>query len=301
MSRNPDIIKAYRAASYSNPEPGINQIRVDSPDTPGGAVAASWSLETLSLSNARTVKLTFDLLTTIPVQGPYGPRITASVGFATSYSNNIAPDRSPLFPNGTLATIAQIDSGLAGDRLIFDSSLWLNPDAPISGNRISKICQDVTPGYANDNTWHSYVVEMNLTSQTTKSMVDGEMAKSTCPSFSFVPTHVIFWTQGHDTGTSAVAQLRNPRVTIYRAESSGVAPPPLADSPFLQWWFWAIAGLATTSVALLFTNIRSRSQLRATGQAVGQNKGSVCPQCGGQMPENSAFCGKCGHKLGGQS
>ncbi len=93
--------------------------------------------------------------------------------------------------------------------MAFESDLWINPDAPLSGDRIQKICQQQFPGYADDDVFHSYSIDMDTSSQTTMWTVDGGAASASCSGFAFLPTQVVFYARSSDDGNSMVAQIRN--------------------------------------------------------------------------------------------
>src|SRR6266516_1142658 len=220
--RNPDINQPHLAGSYSHNVSGSDQITVQSPDPSGGAVAVSWSLGG-DFTNVSVVRLSFQLMTTTVQNGPYGARVGALVGLTTSSSTCCPSDRSALFPKDSKEISVATDCCYDGANLFFGSTLWINPDAPLSGDRITKVLEKKVPGYADDAVFHSYTVEMNLTSETTIWTVDGGSV-TTYTGFTFQPSYLVFWAQGHDPGDYAVAQLRNVRMEIFMIGSGDSQP-----------------------------------------------------------------------------
>jgi len=243
-------------------------------------------------------------MTTTLQDGPYGARVGALVGLTTSSSTCCPSDRSALFPKDSKEISVATDCCYDGANLFFGSTLWINPDAPLSGDRITKVLEKKVPGYADDAVFHSYSVEMNLTSETTIWTVDGGSA-TTYTGFTFAPSYLVFWSQGHDPGDYAVAQLRDVRMEIFTIGSGGSSPNPQPTpsvppvSPYSQWWFWTIIGLGGLS-AILASGYLARGLSPKKGQStLAKSEVQTCPQCGGQMPLGSLFCGKCGLKFAG--
>ena len=301
--RNPDIIQSYLVGSYSHNVSGSDQISVQSADPSGGAVAVSWSLG-VDFTNVSVVRLSFQLMTTALRNGTYGARVGSLVALATSSSACCPSDRSALFSKDSKEISVATDCCYDGANLFFGSTLWVNPDASLSGDRITKVLEKKVPGYADDTVFHSYTVEMNLTSETTIWTVDSGNV-TTYTGFTFAPSYLVFWAQGHDPGDYAVAQMRNVRMEMFTIESGGSSPNPQPTSqlppvsPYSQWWFWTIIGLGGLS-AILASGYLTRGLSRKKGQStLAKSEGQTCPQCGVQMPLGSLFCGKCGLKFAG--
>ncbi len=305
ISGNPDIVKTYLVGSYSQNDSGIEQIAVQSPNSLGGAAAVSWDLGTEETEvhalgrdfNVTSVRLSFDLMTKVLVSGTYGDRTGAVIGLATSPADCCPSDRSALLSAGSKIVSVATDCCYAGANLFFDAYLWLNPNATDSGARISKVMEKQFSGYAADATFHSYFMEMNLTSHTTTWSADGGAAIASYTGFTFTPSYLVFWAQGHDTGNYAVAQVRNIQLTLFmtqQAPPSGTSSQP--SQPF-PWWIWAsIIGLSGLSALLLAFNVVSRVPPSTRKETVAKVKGG-CPKCGAAMPPGSAFCGNCGSRL----
>ena len=154
-------------------------------------------------------------------------------------------------------------------------------------------------GYADDATFHSYALEMNLTSHTTTWSADGGAATASYTGFTFAPSYLVFWAQGHDPGDYAVVQVRNIQLTLFMAQQA--SPSPTSSQPFqpYPWWFWAsIIGLSGLSAFLLVMNVVSRAPRPAKKETPAAKATNACPKCGESMPTGSVFCGKCGSKLG---
>jgi len=241
-------------------------------------------------------------MTTNVQNGTYGARVGALVGLATSSSTCCPSDRSALFPKDSKEISVATDCCYAGANLFFGSTKWINPDATLSGDRITKVLEKKVPGFADDAAFHSYTIEMNLTSETTIWTVDGGNA-TTYTGFTFAPSYLVFWAQGHDPGDYAVAQLRNVRMEIFTIGSGGPSPnsqptsqlPPV--SPYSQWWFWTILGLSGLSGILALGYLRPWVSPKKGQSAQAKSEGETCPQCGAQMPQGSLFCGRCGLKF----
>ena len=301
--RNPDINQPYLAGSYSHNVSGSDQISVQSPDPAGGAVAVSWSLG-VDFTNVSVVRLSFQLMTTALHNGTYGARVGSLVALATSSSACCPSDRSALFSKDSKEISVATDCCYDGANLFFGSTLWVNPDASLSGDRITKVLEKKVPGYADDAVFHSYTVEMNLTSETTIWTVDGGNV-TTYTGFTFAPSYLVFWAQGHDPGDYAVAQMRNVRMEMFTIESGGSSPNPQLTSPeppvspYSQWWFWTIIGLSGLSGILTLGYLRPWISPKKGQLAQAKGGGQTCPQCGAQMPLGSLFCGKCGLKFAG--
>ncbi len=305
ISGHPDIVKTYLVGSYSHNDSGIEQIAVQSPDSSGGAAAVSWALGTEEASahalgsdwNVSSVILSFDLMTKVLASGTYGDRTGAMMGLATSASDCCPSDRSALLAASSRIVSVATDCCYAGANLFFDAYLWVNPNASQSGDRISKVVEKQFSGYADDATFHSYVIEMNLTSHTTTWSVDGGAATASHTGFTFTPSYLVFWAQGHDTGDYAIAQVRNIELTLFMAQVASPSPTSSQPSQPFPWWFWAsIIGLSGLSAFLLVMNIVSHSFPSTRKESAGKAT-NVCPKCGGTMPPGSVFCGKCGSKL----
>src|SRR6266571_162114 len=203
----PTSCQSLLAGSYTNPQSGIGQIAADG----RGAAVCSWSLS--NLSGAEHIRLSFEMNSSVPTPGPFGSRVTAFLGFATSAPVHIDPDLSAIFPNSTKTTTTTVDCCFLPAFLAFESDLWTNPDAPLSGDRIQKICQQQYPGYADDNIFHSYSIDMDIASQTTTWTADGGTASASCSGFTLLPTQVVFYARSSDDGNSMVAQIRNINVS----------------------------------------------------------------------------------------
>ena len=199
--------------SYSNPQPGIGQIAV----TNRGAVVCSWSVSGAGLFHSQRIRLSFEMLSNVITPGPFGPRVTASFGLATSAPVRIDPDTSAIFPNSTKTTTTTVDCCFLPAFLALESDLWINPDALSSGDRVTKICQQQFSGFADDNIFHSYTIDLDLTSQTTTWTADGAVAIESCSSFTFVPTQLVFFARASDNGNSMIAQIKNVEIL----------PPPM--------------------------------------------------------------------------
>jgi len=243
-------------------------------------------------------------MTTTVQNGTYGARVGALVGLATSSSTCCPSDRSALFPRDSKVITVATDCCYAGANLFFGSTTWINPDAPLSGDRITKVFEKQVPGYADDAIFHSYTIEMNLTSETTIWTVDGG-STAAYTGFTFTPSYLVFWAQGHDPGDYAVAQMRNVRMEMFTFESGGSLPNPQPTSPeppvspYSQWWFWAIIGLSGLSGILALGYLGPWISPKKGQPAPAKSEGQTCPQCGAQMPLGSLFCGKCGLKFAG--
>ncbi len=306
ISRNPDIVKTYLVGSYLHNDSGVEQVTVPSPDAAGGAAAVSWSLG-IDFENVTVIRLSFQMMTRVTQGGPYGPRVGAVVAFSTSPADCCPSDRSALFAKNSKVVAVDTDCCFAGANLFFDSRLWVNPDAPNSGDRITPIFQKQVSGYANDGTFHSYTIEMNLASQTTTWIADGGAATAAYTGFTFTPSYLAFSAEGHDAGDNAAAQVRSIQLALFTKESgsspsSQASAPPA--SPYSQWWFWTIVGLTGLSAILVFSNLRPRHTSSKTTSAVpsiiaARDQLETCSQCGSQMPLGSQFCGRCGQKING--
>ncbi len=208
----PTSCQSLLAGSYTNPQSGIGQIAADG----RGAAVCSWSLS--NLSGAEHIRLSFEMNSSVPTPGPFGPRVTAFLGFATLAPFRIDPDLSATFPNSTKTTTTTVDCCFLPAFLAFESELWINPDAPLSGDRTQKICEQQYPGYADDNVFHSYSIDMDIVSQTTTWTADGGAAGASCSGFAFLPTQVVFYARSTDDGNFMVAQIRN--ITLSTAGGS---------------------------------------------------------------------------------
>ena len=199
----PTSCQGLLAGSYTNPQSGIGQIAADG----RGAAVCSWSLS--NLSGAEHVSLSFEMNSSVPVPGPFGPRVTAFLGLTTSAPVRIDSDLSTIFSNDTKTTTTTVDCCFLPAFLAFESDLWINPDAPLSGDRTAKICQQQFPGYADDNTFHSYTIDVDFGSQTTMWAADGGTASASCSGFAFLPNQMVFYARSTDDGNSMIAQIRN--------------------------------------------------------------------------------------------
>ena len=177
--------------------------------TDRGAVVCSWFLSGGGLAHSGRIRLSFDMLSNIIIPGPFGPRVTAFLGFATSAPVRIDPDTSAIFPNGTRTTTTTVDCCFLPAFLAFESDLWINSDAPSSGDRITRVCQQQFAGFADDNVFHSYTIDLDLTSHTTTWTADGGVASESCSGFTFVPTQLVFFARASDAGNSMIAQIKN--------------------------------------------------------------------------------------------
>src|SRR5439155_8545228 len=130
-----------------------------------GSGLCSWSL--FNLSGAEHIRLSFEMNSSVPTPGPFGPRVTAFLGLTTSAPVRIDSDLSAIFPNDTKTSTTTVDCCFLPAFLSFQSDQWVNPDAPVSADRIVNIFQQNFSGYANDNLFHSYTIDMDLPSQTT--------------------------------------------------------------------------------------------------------------------------------------
>jgi len=200
---SPTSCQTLLAGSYTNPQSGIGQIA----SSGRGSAVCSWSLS--NLSGAEHIRLSFEMNSSVPTPGPFGPRVTASLGFATSVPVRLDTDLSAIFPNSTKTTTTTLDCCFQPAFLAFESDLWINPDAPLSGDRITKICQQQFPGYADDNVFHSYSIDVDIASQTTTWTADGGAASASCSRFTFVPTQLVFYARSTDDGNSMIAQIRD--------------------------------------------------------------------------------------------
>src|SRR6266566_3856479 len=179
---SPTSCQTLLAGSYTNPQSGIGQIA----SSGRGAAVCSWSLS--NLSGAEHIRLSFEMNSSVPTPGPFGPRVTASLGFATSAPVRLDTDLSAIFPNSTKTTTTTLDCCFQPAFLAFESDLWINPD---------------------DDVFHSYSIDMDTSSQTTMWTVDGGAASASCSGFAFLPTQVVFYARSSDDGNSMVAQIRN--------------------------------------------------------------------------------------------
>ncbi len=167
----------WLAGNYTNPQPAVGQIASNG----RGAAVCSWSLS--SLSGAKHIRLSFEMLTNVPTFGRFGPHITAVLGLATSAPVRIDSDLSAIFPLDTKTTTTTVDCCDIPARLLFESD--------------------------DDNVFHSYTIDVDLGSNTTTWTADGGAAATSYSGFAFIPTQLFFWAQGHDDRNSMVAQIRN--------------------------------------------------------------------------------------------
>src|SRR2546422_2986404 len=107
----------WLAGSYTNPQSGVGQIS----STGRGAEVCSWSLS--NLSGAQHIRLSFEMLSNVPIPGPFGPRVTASLGLTTSTPDRIDPDLSAIFPIGTKTSTTTVDCCFLPAFLAFESDL----------------------------------------------------------------------------------------------------------------------------------------------------------------------------------
>jgi len=291
--KKPRVVSNYLSGSYSNPAPPIGQINV----VDRGATVVGWSLVGLDLSGIHHITVSFEIMTDVLTPGPYGGRVTTAFGFTNSTTLVCCyTDLSANLTKGTASAFVSNDLGLAGPRLLFQSDLITNPDAANSGDRVSIFFQKDFPNYVADRVFHTYSIGMNFTSQVTTWSVDGGSALASHAGFVFVPTSLMFYTRGMDSGNSVIAQVRNIVVQADPA-SQGVNQTPYQSSLPYPWWFWAtIVGLSGLSAVLLVTNITSRFQRTTGGRSLAKRERN-CPKCGESMPQGSAFCGRCGLKL----
>src|SRR5437016_8383462 len=125
----PTSCQSLLEGSYTNPQSGIGQIASNG----RGAAICSWSLS--NLSGAEHIRLSFEMNSSVPTPGPFGPRVTAFLGLATSAPVRIDADLSAIFPNSTKTTTTTVDCCFLPAFLAFESDLWINPEAPLSSDR----------------------------------------------------------------------------------------------------------------------------------------------------------------------
>ncbi len=202
---NPNSCLALNEGNYSNPQFGLGQIAVIG----RGAVVCSWSLSGADLSHSRRIRLSFEMLTNVITPGPFGPRVTATVGLATFAPTRIDPDTSAIFPLNTKDSTTTVDCCFLGPFLQYQSDLWINPDAPSSGDRVTHVFSQVFTGYADDNVFHSFSIDVDMHFRTTTWSADGGAATATGSNFTFVPAQFFFYARASDAGNSMVAQIRN--------------------------------------------------------------------------------------------
>ena len=220
----------WLAGGYTNPQPGVGQIASNGP----GAAVCSWSLP--NLSGSEHIGLSFEMNSSVPNPGPNGPRVTTFFGLTTSAPVRIDTDLSPIFPNNTKTTTTTVDCCFLPAFLAFQSDQWVNPDAPSSGVRIVKIFQQNFTGYANDNLFHSYSIDMDLASQTTTWTADGGAASASDAGFTFSATQLVFYARSTDDGNSMIAQIRN--IVLNPASPQGPVLVPFADKKLVHFTSW---------------------------------------------------------------
>src|SRR5256885_6927949 len=82
----PTSCQSLLAWSYTNPQSGIGQIAANG----RGSGLCSWSL--FNLSGAEHIRLSFEMNSSVPTPGPFGPRVTAFLGLTTSAPVRIDSD-----------------------------------------------------------------------------------------------------------------------------------------------------------------------------------------------------------------
>src|SRR6266581_8121599 len=210
----PTSCQTLLAGSYTNPQSGIGQIASNG----RGAAFCVWSLS--NLSGAEHIRLSFEMNSSVPTPGPFGSRVTAFLGFATSAPVRMDPDLSAIFPNSTKTTTTTVDCCFLPAFLAFESDLWINPEAPLSSDRTAKICQQQFSGYADDNVFHSYSIDLDIASETATWTADGGAASASCSGLAFTPTQAVFYARSTDDGNSMAAQIRN--ITLSTAAAASI-------------------------------------------------------------------------------
>ncbi len=112
----------------------------------------------------------------------------------------------------------------------------MNPDAPNSPDRIVKIFQQNFSGYANDNLFHSYTIDVDLPSQTTTWTADGGAASASDSGFTFSATQLVFYARSTDDGNSMIAQIRN--IVLNPVSPQGPVLVPFADKKLVHFMAW---------------------------------------------------------------
>jgi hypothetical protein len=160
---------------------------------------------------AQTIKYDFEFATSVPIQGPSGPSIIASLGFTSSnYNNWYAQNRTPVYPNNTKTlSIVNIEGSYANGSSRRSLLLQAQQITNASGGNSTTLFQQEFPGYAaGDGVIHHYSIEIDLQSNRTIWIVDDTIIAMF--KVSFVPANMVLITSANSSGDLAVATLKDP-------------------------------------------------------------------------------------------
>ena len=184
---------------------------INSTDAQGETVSLVWRLDQSGMALAQTIKYDFELATSVPIPGPSGPRITASLQLTSStYNSWYAQNRTPVYPNNTKTiNISNIEGSYANGSSRKSLLLQAQRIIDASAGNSATLFQQEFPGYAaGDGAFHRYSIEIDLQSNRTIWIVDNTIIAMF--NLSFIPANMILITSANGVGDLAVATLKDP-------------------------------------------------------------------------------------------
>ena len=251
---NVNASRGFKESSWSS-NSTTGQIGINSSDLAGETVSAVFRLDQGSLVQAQSIKYDFDFSTSVPIPGPSGPRIIASVGLTSSgYDGWYSQSATPIYPNDTkIVSVSNIEglyeNGSQRSSLVFEARNVTNAQASNSGGNSTILFQREFPGYvAGDGLLHEYSIEIDRQSGRTVWITDDSIIAAF--NLSFVPSDLVFIASANDPGNTAIATIKDPVQTAilpsqtitFTSQSSGTLS------------VYAVSG---SSSSILFANITS--------------------------------------------
>jgi hypothetical protein len=223
---NLNASRSFQMSSWSSNSTSARTI-INSTDAQGETVSAVWRLDQSGVAQAQTIKYDFEFATSVPVPGPSGPRITASLGFTSSnYNNWYAQNRTPAYPNNTkTVSVVNIEGSYANGSPRRSLLLQAQQVTNASGGNSTTLFQQEFPGYAaGDGVFHHYSIEIDLQSNRTIWIVDDTIIAMF--KLSFVPANMVLIASANSPGNLAVATLKAP------VQTALLPLVPITSAPF---------------------------------------------------------------------